>query len=67
MPFVVEDDEAPDPDDVRLLGTGAQMAGPQGLTDAIQEARFRGFRKAVSLNRRRSETFAASRQHRMLA
>jgi hypothetical protein len=26
------------------------MAGPRGLTDAIQGAGFRGFRKAVCLN-----------------
>ena len=31
----VEEDEAPDPGDVRLLGAAAHMAGPQGLTDAI--------------------------------
>jgi hypothetical protein len=67
MPFVVEEDEAPDPGDVRLLGAAAHMAGPQGLTDAIQEARFRGFRRAVGPSRRRSKLFAAGRQRWMLA
>src|SRR6266536_4560161 len=67
MPFVVEEDEAPDPGDVRLLGAAAHMPSPQGLTDAIQEARFRGRRKAVCSNRRRREPFDAGRQHRILA
>ena len=46
MALVVEEDVAPDPGDVRLLGPTAHVPGAEGLAEAVEKARARGFRSA---------------------
>src|ERR1700730_3083831 len=59
MPFVVEEDEAPDPGDVRLLGAAAHMAGAQGLADTVEEAGLRGLGRVALSARPRSAAITA--------
>lgn len=35
--------KAPDPGNIHLLGAPAEVAGSQGLADAVEEAKLRGF------------------------
>ena len=63
----MEDDEAPDPRDVRLLGAAAQVAGPQGPADAVEETRLRGLGRAALAERPPSHAPAAGRLRRVLS
>jgi hypothetical protein len=40
MTFVMEEDEAANPVDVSLFGTEAMMPNPDGLADAVEQARL---------------------------
>jgi hypothetical protein len=66
MPFVVEENEAPDPGDVRLLGAAAEVAGAQGLADTVEETGLRGLGRVALSARPRSAAITAGRQRRIL-
>jgi hypothetical protein len=65
--LVVEDDEAPDPGDVRLLGATAEVAGSQSLADAVEETGLWGLGRVALSARPRSAAITAGRQRRILA
>jgi hypothetical protein len=53
MPLTVEEDEAPDPVDVRLLGPRAAVAQPKRDPDPIEQARLRALAWTARRRRRR--------------
>ena len=65
--LVVEDDETPDPGDVRLLSATAEVTGSQGLADAVEETGLWGLGRVALSARPRSAAITAGWQRRILA